>query len=250
MPAVQSMFVRFQAGANFPDTHVWMRRKALRSSRMLAMDVPGYEEQLAIDKRNAGAFYDRLGVRYAHCTTCRGLFGIVAAGEIVPNRGQFKGTFTKNSYTHRNGYVAIFDFVTPTREAALSQVGKVAPFFCVWEPFSATLDLEPDWVESRIIRARDVSVPLDVCAIPVLEAWIAEPITLPAISAVRFFLNGHVAATVERPLTIDKLHNARIAVTQGFKLGRRHTLATAAPAIRAGIILKIRDKRRGRHKPI
>jgi hypothetical protein len=217
---------------------------------MLAMDVPGYEEQLALDKRDDGEFYDRLGVRYAHCTTCRGLFAIVAAGVILPNRGQFKTTYGRNSYAHRNGYVTIFDFVTPTREAALSQVGKVASFFCMWEPFSAARDLEPDWVESRIIRARDVSVPLDVCAIPVLEAWIAEPIHLAATSSVRFFLGGHVAATVERPLTIEKLHDARVAVTQRFKVGRRRTLATAAPAIRAGIIPRILDKRRGRRKPV
>jgi hypothetical protein len=212
---------------------------------MWEMDDPEYEKQRALDALRDGEFYDRLSVRYAHCTTCRGLFGIMAAGAIVSNRGQFKTTYGKHNYAYRNGFIAIFDFVTPTREAALSQVGKVAPFFCVWEPFSATLDLEPDWVESRIIRARDVSVALNVLAIPVLEAWIAEPIPLAAISSVRFFLGGHVAATVERPLTIEKLHDARVAVTQGFKLGRRHTLATAAPAIRAGIILKIRDKRRG-----
>jgi hypothetical protein len=181
------------------DSHLWMRRKALGSRRMLAMDVPGYEEQLALDKRDDGEFYDRLGVRYAHCTTCRGLFAIVAAAVILPNCGQFKATYGRNSYAHRNGDVAIFGFVIPTREAALSQVGKVASFFCMWEPFSAALDLEQDWVEPRIIRARDVSVPLDVCAIPVLEAWIAEPIPLAATSSVRFFLGGHVAAKASSP---------------------------------------------------
>ncbi len=202
-----------------------------------------YEKQRALDALADGEFFDRLGVRYAHCTTSRGLFRIVAAGEIVPNRGQFKTNYGKHNYAYRNGYIAIFDFVTPSREAAVAHIGKAASFFCRWEPFSVALDLEPDWVEPRVIHAQ---VPLDVLAIPAIEAWIAEPIPLAAISSVRFFLNGHVAATVERPLAIDKLHDARVAVTQQFRLARRRRLATATPAIRAVIILRILDERRRR----
>src|SRR5450631_2314691 len=93
----------------------------------------------------------------------------------------------------------------PAHEAAIAHVRKAASFFCLWEPFSVALDLEPDWVEPRVIHAQ---VPLDLVAIPAIEAWIAEPIPLAAILSVRFFLGGHVAATVERPLTIEKLHDA------------------------------------------
>jgi len=211
------------------DALVWLRRKARRVARIGGMDDE-YEQQVAEDERRHGAFYEQLAGRYLHCTKCSALPLILAAGEVSPNRGQFEFTYpqTARSFAFRNGHIAIFDFLSPSRAEAIQHFWKLGSFF-YWRPATVMLDLDPIWVESHILRARDVPIqPYDVMLIPAVEAWITAPIPLAAITKVTFLVAGKAYAEFTNPWDVEVLGATRI------ELEKRHAMSKDIdPLVRA-----------------
>ncbi|PWT80323.1 MAG: hypothetical protein C5B58_11945, partial [Acidobacteria bacterium] len=105
-------------------------------------------------EREYGALYEQVAGHYLHCTRWRSLLAIMACGEILPNRGQFRFSFpqTPRSYVFRQGWIAIFDFVSPSRRAALSQAVNWRSFMHAFRPTTVVLDLDPAWIGARIVR--------------------------------------------------------------------------------------------------
>lgn len=179
------------------------------------------------DEENYGRPYEAFAGRYLHCTKWRSFREIMACGAIVPNIGQFKVSYpqTPRSYVYREGCVALFDFVSRSRREILRQATNWMSFLYGFRPVSVVLELDPGWVEPRLVRASEVTEPIIPGTMayrcPVVEAWIGEPIPFAVVTAVRLLASGHPVLLVDKPLTIDRLDSARVDLTQRVRLNRR-----------------------------
>jgi hypothetical protein len=188
------------------------------------------EWQARIDEDNEktyGPLYEPLAGCYLHCTKWRSFREIMSCGAIVPNTGQFKESYpqTPISYVYREKCVAVFDFVSQSRREILRQAINWRGFLYGFRPLSVVLELDPGWIEERLVRACDVIEPIvpgamaDRC--PVVEAWIREQIPFSVVTSVRLLAGGHPVVLIDKPLTIERLDAARAELTERVKLTSR-----------------------------
>jgi hypothetical protein len=185
------------------------------------------ERQARANEETYGLMYDQFAGRYWHCTPWRSLRAIMACGAILPNTGQFKVSYpqTPFSYVYREGCVAIFDFVSPSRREILAHAWKWESFVYGYKPVTVAFDLDPDWVERRIVRAADVTEPITATTrsyrCPIVEAWIREPIPFVVVTAAHLVASRQLKLVVDQPLTLDKFEAGRVDLTQQVRRARR-----------------------------
>jgi hypothetical protein len=207
------------------------------------------EWQSRMDEGQHGRFYDDFAGRYWHCTRWRSFRAIMEHGAIVPNTGQFKVSYSQTSisYAYREGRIAIFDFVAPARREILAHAFKWTSFLYGFRPISVALELDPIWVDHRIIRAADVTEPITANTLsyrfPVVEAWIRETVPFAAITAVHFLASHQTNVIIEKPLTLERLEAGRVDLTQRVRQKRRQDSPNG------GLELVLRCAERAKRRP-
>lgn len=207
---------------------------------------PDAEWQARMDEETYGVMYDQFAGLYLHCTPWQSFRKIFECGQIIANTGQFKDTYgqSKFSYCRREGLIAIFDLVTPSRREILSQAHNLGAYLYGFRPVSVAMELDKEWVDRRIVRAGEVREPYggqtNAFRIPTIEAWIPELIPFAVVKTVRLIASGPVVV-VDQPLTFDRLEAARVDLTQRIRKGR-------PPGKDLSLTHRLAERRRGKQK--
>jgi hypothetical protein len=207
------------------------------------------ERQARADEESYGALFDRFAGLYLQCTSWQSFRKIFDCGQIIANTGQFKVSYsqTLRSYCYREGFVPIFDFVSPGRRDILRHASNWGSFLYGGggKLFGVAMEIDKEWVEQRVIRASEVTEPfvegMTAYRCPVVEAWIRESIPFSVVSTVRLIASEHPIEVIGPPITLDRLEDARVDLTRKIREQR-------SPVAGLGLRLRLLD-RKGRGRP-
>jgi len=185
---------------------------------------PDDERQARADEESYGALLDRFAGLYLHCTSWQSFRKIFDCGQIIANTGQFKVSYgqTLRSYGYREGFVPIFDFVSPRRRDILRHASNWGSFLygngSKGKLFGVAMEIDGAWVEPRVIRASEVTESfVEAFRVPVVEAWIPESIPFDVVTTVRLVASGHPIEVIGPPITLDRLEDARVDLTRKIR---------------------------------
>ena len=122
-----------------------------------------------------------------HRTSINGYRGIMESGFIVPNTGQFEYTYPQSKFyfSHRKGYVCLFDFESSREKDYRTNHLTWAQFFTDQKPVTVILKLNRKELAEKLIpnSAGPKGLEPGNQFIPYVEAWYPEPIPVSSIES-------------------------------------------------------------------
>ena len=130
---------------------------------------------------------------YWHVTSWEAWQSIQDEQLINPNLdGRYKtrfGSITEKSFGYANGWISLFDFVTPTEEQVMQQWGNSWDIIVGRAPDQVLLQLERDALSRYIVPSSKADGLYEFGRVPWVEVWYPSPI--PA----KFILNVYQIAS-------------------------------------------------------